>query len=165
MLPGIGKMKKQIEAAGIDDKVFKRQQALISSMTRQERRNPKILNAKRKQRVAAGSGTSVQDLNKLLKMHLQMADMMKRLGRAKGGLLGGLGAGLMNKMTGGALGGLPGMGGMPAGLSGQMGGGMPDLSKMNPQEMERMAREMGMGGGMPKLPGGISGLPGMGRKK
>jgi len=158
MLPGIGKMKKQIEAAGIDDAIFKRQQAMISSMTRQERRSPKILNAKRKQRVAAGSGTSVQDLNKLLKMHLQMADMMKRLGRGKGGLFGGLGAGLMNKMTGGAMGGLPGLGG-------GMAGGMPDLSRMNPQELERMAREMGMGGGLPKLPGGLPGLPGMGKKK
>jgi signal recognition particle subunit SRP54 len=57
MLPGIGKMKKQIEGANLDDKVFKRQGAIISSMTREERRNPKLLNASRKKRVAAGSGT------------------------------------------------------------------------------------------------------------
>jgi len=162
MLPGIGKMKKQMDAAGIDDSVFKRQQAIISSMTRQERKSPKLLNANRKKRVAAGSGTSVQEINKLLKMHLQMSDMMKKMGKGgmKGlmGSLGGMmgGGGMMGKM----------MGGMPGGMGGM--GGMPDLSKMDPKELERMAREMGMGGGgMPKLPGagGFPGLPGIGKKK
>jgi signal recognition particle subunit SRP54 len=165
MLPGVGKMKKQMDAAGIDDSVFKRQQAIISSMTRKERKSPKLLNANRKKRVAAGSGTSVQEINKLLKMHLQMSDMMKKMGKGgMKGLMGGLGGmmgggGMMGKMMGG--GGMPG-GGM---------GGMPDLSKMDPKELERMAREMGMGGGgMPKLPGlagggGFPGLPGIGKKK
>ena len=83
MMPGIGKMKKQIEAAGIDDSIFKRQQAIISSMTRQERKSPKILNASRKQRVAAGSGTTVQEINKLLKMHQQMGGMMKKMSKAE----------------------------------------------------------------------------------
>ncbi|MEZ5871376.1 MAG: signal recognition particle protein [Nitratireductor sp.] len=160
MLPGIGKMKKQIEAAGLDDKMFKRQQAIISSMTKHERRAPKVLNAKRKQRVASGSGTSVQEINKLLKMHLQMADMMKKMGRQKGGLMGGMGS---------MMGGLGGMGG----LGKMMGGGMPDLSKMDPAEIERLARQMGAGGpggqgapgSLPKLPGGLGGLPGFGKKK
>ncbi len=154
MLPGIGKMKKQIAEAGIDDSIFKRQQAIISSMTKQERKTPKLLNANRKRRVAAGSGTSVQEINKLLKMHLQMADMMKKMGK-KGGLMGAMGKGMMGKMLGGAGGapvGLPG--GMPGGLPGGMGGGgMPDLSNMDPKELERMAKQMGMGGSMPKLPG------------
>ena len=146
LLPGIGKMKKQIEAAGLDDSIFKRQQAIISSMTKKERKSPKILNANRKKRVAAGSGTSVQEVNKLLKMHIQMADMMKKMGK-KGGLMGAMGQGMMGKMMGGGMPSLPG--GMP-GLPG--GGAMPDLSNMDPKELERMAKQMGMGG-MPKLPG------------
>ncbi|MGI9400337.1 MAG: signal recognition particle protein [Rhizobiaceae bacterium] len=144
LLPGIGKMKKQIAESGLDDSIFKRQQAIISSMTRRERKTPKLLNANRKKRVAAGSGTSVQEINKLLKMHLQMADMMKKMGK-KGGLMGAMGQGMMGKMLGGG-------GGLPAGMPGGMGG-MPDLSNMDPKEMERMAKQMGMGGGMPKLPG------------
>ena len=85
-LPGIGKIKKQVDAANLDDKIFKRQGAIISSMTPKERRNPKILQATRKRRIAAGSGTTVQEINQLLKMHRQMADMMKVVGKGKGGL-------------------------------------------------------------------------------
>jgi signal recognition particle subunit SRP54 len=77
MLPGIGKVKKQLDAANLDESIFNRQQAIISSMTRAERKTPKLLNASRKKRIAAGSGTSVQDINKLVKMHRQMADMMR----------------------------------------------------------------------------------------
>ena len=65
MLPGIGKVKKQIDAANLDDRVLKRQRAIISSMTPKERRNPKILDGKRKRRIAAGSGTKPEDINKL----------------------------------------------------------------------------------------------------
>ena len=157
LLPGIGKMKKQIEAAGIDDSIFKRQQAIISSMTKRERKAPKLLNASRKKRVAAGSGTSVQEVNKLLKMHVQMAGMMKKMGKGKG-MMGGLGK--MMGMGGAMPAGMPG--GMPPGLGGGLPGGMggmPDLSNMDPKELERMAKQMGMGG-MPKLPG----LPG-GKKR
>src|SRR5208282_2739976 len=85
-LPGIGKIKKQIDAANLDDKILKRQGAIISSMTPKERRHPKILAASRKKRIAAGSGTTVEEVNKLLKMHRQMADMMKAIGKGKGGL-------------------------------------------------------------------------------
>ena len=85
-LPGLGKMKKQIDAANLDDKIIKRQGAIISSMTPKERRNPKVLQASRKRRIAAGSGTTVQEVNQLLKMHRQMADMMKTIGKGKGGL-------------------------------------------------------------------------------
>jgi signal recognition particle subunit SRP54 len=79
MLPGVGKMKDQLDNAKIDDKTLKRQEAIIGSMTRQERRNPKIILASRKRRIAAGSGTTVQDVNRLLKQHQQMNDMMKRV--------------------------------------------------------------------------------------
>ena len=156
MLPGIGKMKKQIEAAGIDDSIFKRQQAIISSMTKRERKSPKLLNASRKKRVASGSGTSVQEINKLLKMHRQMGDMMRKMGKGGlGGMMGGMGGGMMNKMMGGLGGGmggkLPGLGG---GMPGMGGEGMPDLSKMDPKELEEMAKQMGGIPGMPKLPGG-----------
>ena len=87
MMPGMGKMAKQAEAVGMDDKVFKRQIALIQSMTK-ERANPQILQASRKKRIAAGAGLEVSELNKLLKMHRQMSDMMKKLGKmGKGGML------------------------------------------------------------------------------
>ena len=73
MLPGMGKIKKQMEGLDLDNKVLKRQMAIIGSMTPYERRNPKLLDAKRKKRIAAGSGTKVEEINRLLKMHLQMA--------------------------------------------------------------------------------------------
>jgi signal recognition particle subunit SRP54 len=81
MLPGVGKMKKQLAQANIDEKILVRQEAIISSMTPAERRNPKIIHASRKQRIAKGSGTTVQDVNKLLKQHLEMSKMMKRVGK------------------------------------------------------------------------------------
>jgi signal recognition particle subunit SRP54 len=79
MLPGIGKMQKQIAEAKIDQKLLKRQQAIISSMTRQERRRPEIIKASRKQRIASGSGTTVSEVNKLLKQHQEMQRMMKQM--------------------------------------------------------------------------------------
>tara|TARA_R110002110_G_scaffold2547_1_gene11900 strand:- start:2300 stop:3847 length:1548 start_codon:yes stop_codon:yes gene_type:complete len=143
MLPGMGKMKKQMNAADLDDSVIKRQGAIISSMTKAERRNPKILNASRKKRVAAGSGTTVQEINRLLKMHRQMADMMKKM--AKGGMKG--------------LGGLLG-GGMP-----EMPADLPADMPTDPAEIQRLLGDQP--GGMPGLPsgsiaGGLPGLPGMG---
>lgn len=103
MLPGVGKMKKQIADANIDDKMISHQEAVILSMTPQERRNPKLLNAKRRKRIAAGSGTSVQEVNKVLKQHKQMSTMMKKMGKlgAKG-MMGG-----MPPMPGGP--GMPGL--------------------------------------------------------
>src|SRR6202166_3420709 len=90
MLPGVAKMKTQIANAGIDDKVLKRQVAIVDSMTPKERRNPDILKASRKKRIAAGSGTTPEAINKLLKMHRGMADMMKAMGSGKRGPLAGL---------------------------------------------------------------------------
>src|SRR5438270_11426000 len=73
MIPGIAKMKKEIASANLDDRVVKRQIAIIDSMTAKERRQPDILKASRKKRIAAGSGTKVEDINRLLKMHRTMA--------------------------------------------------------------------------------------------
>jgi len=105
MLPGIGKMKKQLDQANIDPNLLKRQEAIILSMTPKERRNPKIIHASRKKRIAGGSGSSVQDINKLLKQWMEMSKMMKRMGKmAKKG-----------KMPGGMPPGFPPGGGMPPG--------------------------------------------------
>ncbi len=90
MIPGIAKVKKQLADAKVDDKVIARQEAIILSMTPKERRNPKVLNASRRRRIAAGSGSTVADVNRLLKQHQQMSAMMKKVGKlGKRGLLGG----------------------------------------------------------------------------
>jgi signal recognition particle subunit SRP54 len=83
-LPGVQKMQKQLDQANIDERMIGRQCAIIDSMTPKERRNADLLNASRKRRIAAGSGTSVQDINRLLKQHKQMQDMMKRMKKAGG---------------------------------------------------------------------------------
>jgi signal recognition particle subunit SRP54 len=142
MLPGIGKVKKQLDAANLDDRILKRQQAMIGSMTKAERKNPKLLNASRKKRVASGSGTSVQDINRLVKMHRQMADMMKAMGK-KRGMLGQLfGGGPPPEMPVDPASGLP-QGGLPP----LPPGGFPGLPGNFP----------GLPGGLPR---GLPGLPG-----
>jgi signal recognition particle subunit SRP54 len=83
MLPGVGKIKDQIAAAGLDDKILTRQEAIIQSMTKQERADPDVINGSRRKRIAAGAGVDVSEVNKLLKMHRQMADMMKKMGKGK----------------------------------------------------------------------------------
>src|SRR5260221_9912401 len=129
MLPGVGKIKEQMAAANLDDRVIKRQRAIILSMTGQERRNPDILKASRKKRIASGSGTRVEDVNRLLKQHRQMADMMKAMGGANK-------RGPMGKM---------------ASMLG-LGGGMPMPSA---EEIAAMQKQIGGGaGGGPKLPAG-----------
>ena len=88
MLPGIGKVQKQMAEAKIDQKLLRRQQAIISSMTKEERRRPELIKASRKQRIASGSGTSVSDVNKLLKQHMEMQRMMKQMSKlGKKGLM------------------------------------------------------------------------------
>jgi signal recognition particle subunit SRP54 len=141
LMPGMGKMSKQLDDAGFDDKVLRRQIALIDSMTRAERRNPALLQASRKRRIAAGAGLEVQELNRLIKMHRQMADVMKKMG----------GKGLKGLMRGGGLGALLGGrgGGMPAGMpSGPAGGPFGASPGTLPPGLD--------------LPGNLSGL---GRKK
>ncbi|MDH7798241.1 MULTISPECIES: signal recognition particle protein [unclassified Beijerinckia] len=146
MLPGIAKMKDQI-ASRIDDKMIKRQRAIILSMTRAERRNPDVLKASRKKRIAAGAGMKVEDVNRLLKQHRQMADMMKAMGGANK-------RGPMGKMA--QMFGLGGGGGMPspeqmAELQKQMGGAAPQLPEKPPP---------GLTSGGPLLPNGLPGLGG-----
>jgi signal recognition particle subunit SRP54 len=94
LLPGVGKIQKQLENAKIDERMIRRQQAIISSMTRQERRRPEIIKASRKQRIALGAGASVQEVNRLLKQHLEMARMVKQMGKLgqKGLMRHGIGA-------------------------------------------------------------------------
>ena len=98
MLPGVGKIKGQLDAAGLDDKILTRQEAIIQSMTKTERVDPDSINGSRRKRIAAGAGVEVSEVNKLLKMHRQMADMMKKMGK------------------GGRMPTMPGMGAMPGGL-------------------------------------------------
>src|SRR3984957_12880990 len=81
MLPGVGKVKDQLAAAGFDDKLLKRQESIILSMTKVERAKPDVINGSRRQRIASGAGVEVSEVNKLLKMHRQMADMMKKIGK------------------------------------------------------------------------------------
>ncbi len=94
MLPGMGQMKKQLEGANLDQSMLKRQAAIISSMTPKERKTPEILKASRKKRIAAGSGVTVQEVNKLLKNFDDMSAMMKRMNKLgqKGLMRGGLSA-------------------------------------------------------------------------
>ena len=113
LIPGMGKFKAQIDAAKIDDKVFKRQEAIILSMTPRERRNPDIIKASRKKRIADGCGLTVQEVNKLLKQYDQMADMMKKVKKmGKRGLFGGLPGGFGGGF--GGTGGFPPFGGFPS---------------------------------------------------
>ena len=158
LLPGVAKMKAQMADANIDDRMIARQEAIISSMTKAERKKPDLLNASRKKRVAAGAGVEVQEINRLLKQHRQMADMVKSLSRG--------GRGNMQKMAammgGMGMGGMPGMGGAPSmdRLKALGGGRMPEPS---PEEMKALQdRLAGMGGG--QLPGGLPGLPGLPKK-
>ena len=90
MMPGMGKLSKQLDDTNFDDLIVRQQIALIQSMTRRERLMPTILQASRKKRIAQGSGLEVSELNKLLKMQRQMSDMMKKMGKQGGrGMLKG----------------------------------------------------------------------------
>ena len=108
MLPGLSKFKSQIEEAGIGDNLIKKQEAIILSMTKGERRNPDIIKASRKKRIAAGAGVEVHEVNKLLKQYEQMSTMMKKMGK-----LGGMGA-LSSLMKNNPFGGK-----LPGGMSGK----------------------------------------------
>jgi len=165
MMPGMGKIKNQLAERNLDDGVLKRQMAIIDSMTPGERKHPDILKASRKKRVASGAGTKVEEVNKLLKMHRTMADLMKAMGggKARGPMAGlaqmmGFGGGMPSaeelakfaeNMPGGMPGaGVPGAGGLPPKMPGGPGfPGFPGLGKFP-----------GLGGPPP-------GLPGLGKKK
>ncbi len=141
MMPGMSKMAKAAEDAGMNDKMIRRQIALINSMTRKERANPDILQASRKKRIAEGAGLEVSELNRLLKMQKQMGDTMKKLGKMKGGMLKQAMRAMMGK-----------------------GGGLPDMANADPAQMAEATKMLqdpkGLGGqlGGMGLPSGLSGL-------
>jgi signal recognition particle subunit SRP54 len=144
MMPGVAKMKNQMANMNIDDGLLKRQKAVIDSMTPKERRNPDILKASRKRRIAAGSGAKVEEINRLLKMHRQMADVMKQIGRGKGG-------------------------GMLAGLGNMLGMGAGGAQMPSPEEIQKLAGKMPDAGKLPaqfpgltNMPSKFPGLPGLG---
>ncbi len=183
LLPGVKNIKKQIAESGITDKVFKRQEAIITSMTPSERKKPEVLNASRKRRIASGSGVDVAEVNRLLKQHRQMADTFKMLSRGGGKNmmrmaqamgLGGAGMG----GPGGGMPGLPKGVTPPAGMMGGLGGagGGLDLNMLKalgggklPQGSD--AQLGGQAGGLPDLGGldlsklGLGGMPGFPKKK
>ena len=152
MLPGVQKMKGQIAEAGLNDKAIRRQKAIISSMTRAERKKPDILAASRKRRIAAGAGVDVAEVNRLLKQHRQMADAFKMMSKGGGrgfaqmaGMLGlGGGDARLKNLGGGkmaapdpeqikqALQGMPGMGGPAAGANPPSLPGLPGLGGGSP---------------------------------
>ena len=135
MIPGMKKAQQAMASGAVDERLLLRMDAMITSMTPKERTKPELINAKRKIRIAKGSGTSVQDVNKLLKMHLEMSTAMKKLKK-----MGGI-KGLMSMLGGGGGGqGGGGAGGL-GGLGNALGG--PDLGNL-------------LGGG------GKGGLPGLG---
>jgi signal recognition particle subunit SRP54 len=123
MLPGMKKAQSAMAASGVDNRILVHMDAMIGSMTPKERSRPELMNAKRKIRVAKGSGTTVQEVNKLLKMHQEMAGAMKKI-RKMGGL-GKLGALFGGGGMGGLMGGGGEPGGAPPGLPGLPGGGAP----------------------------------------
>ncbi len=141
LLPGVQKIKAQMAEANINDKAIKRQEAIITSMTRAERKKPDLLNASRKRRVAKGAGVDVAEINRLLKQHRQMADAFKMLSRD-----GGKGLSRMAGMLG-------------------MGGGGADMARLKAMGGGKLAPPQqpsalpGLGGGAPTPP---SGLPGLG---
>jgi signal recognition particle subunit SRP54 len=140
MLPGAQAAKKAMESGAVSDKAVTRQIAVIQSMTKKERAKPDLLNASRRKRIAAGAGVDVADVNKVIKMHRSMADMVKAMG--KGGMKG-----LMGKM------------------GGMFGGKMPPMDPAAMQALGQKAAGSGLGGSaLPGLgnstPAGLPGLPG-----
>ena len=168
MMPGVARMKDQLAESGMNDKTLKRQHAIITSMTPMERRSPKVLDARRKRRIAAGSGTKVEEVNRLLKQHRQMADLMKMMGKNPS---------MLKKMAGAMGMAGPGMG-MGAPSEAEMARMQADLAKLDPKALEQLPPELkalipkgpspALGAsaatakplGLPGLGGG--GLPGLG---
>ena len=141
MLPGIGKLQKQMEAHNFDDKVIAKQEAIIYSMTKKERSNVGLLNASRRKRIASGSGSSVHEVNRLVKQQQDMARMMKKVGK-----VGGMGA-LKN---------------MFSGLGGNSESNMPNGMPGSIEEMQKMMGKLPIGGSSNKFSG--MGLPGFSGK-
>jgi len=192
MLPGLGKISSQLTEAGMDDGMLLKQEAILSSMTKQEKRKPALLNASRKRRIANGSGTTAQDVNKLLKQFQQMQKMMKKVQKmGMGGMMkamrGMMGGKNMDDMMGSMAGGdmspemLEGLSQDPkmAKMMEDMQSGMgDDAASANPlganpfnmggdmgglSDIQKLLSESGMGGSMGGGP--LGGLPARGGKK
>jgi signal recognition particle subunit SRP54 len=142
MLPGVQKIKNQINEAALDDRQIHRQIGIIRSMTKTERAKPDLINGKRRARIAKGAGVDVAEVNRLLKMHRNMADMAKRMGKGKSPIPG-----------------MPNMPGMPGG----MGGGMPSPDALKQLGADGKLPGLNPATGMPGLPG-LPGLPGSDKK-
>jgi signal recognition particle subunit SRP54 len=135
MLPGVQKMKNQISDAQLDDRQIHRQIGIIRSMTKQERQKPDLINGRRRARIAKGAGVEVVEVNRLLKMHRNMADMAKAMGKGK----------------------------MPFGMPGA-GGGMPNPEALKQLGSGKALPGLNPQSGFPGLPGGLPGLPGSNKK-
>jgi signal recognition particle subunit SRP54 len=143
MLPGLGKMAGQIDESKMSESVVKRQEAIILSMTKEERTKPQLLNASRRKRIAAGAGLTVQDVNKLCKQQADMQTMMKRIKKMGMGKMMGMMKGMMGADDAALL---------DAKIAEEAAGG----NTLGPNPFA------GMGGGLPGLSGGLPGLPGLG---
>lgn len=151
MLPGLGKMASQLEGANIDDSMMKKQEAIILSMTPAERTKPELLNAKRKQRIAAGSGTTVQDVNRLYKQLQQMQTVMKRMRKMGMGKM----MGMMQNMMGGKDAEMLAQSMDPEMLA-------KDMAKLGQDNNDPLGPNPFRQGGLPPGLGGMGGIGGMG---
>jgi signal recognition particle subunit SRP54 len=134
MLPGVQKLKGQISDAQLDDKQVRRQIGIIRSMTPAERQRPDLINGRRRARIARGAGVEVVEVNRLLKLHRNMADMAKAMGKGQ----------------------------LPFGMGGR--GGMPSPEQLKQLGGGRLPPGLNPSGGLPGLPGGLPGLPGSNKK-
>ncbi|MES2754450.1 MAG: signal recognition particle protein [Pseudomonadota bacterium] len=139
MIPGMKKAQAAMASGAVDERILLRMDAMITSMTPKERGKPELISAKRKIRVAKGSGTTVQDVNKLLKMHQEMSTAMKRIKK---------------------MGGLKGLMGMLGGMGGKGGGGLGGLGNSGTPDLGDIMSKLGGPGGLPGMPGSAMLPPG-----
>jgi signal recognition particle subunit SRP54 len=157
MLPGAQAAKKAMESGAVSDKAVTRQIAVIQSMTKKERAKPDLLNASRRKRIAAGAGVDVADVNKVIKMHRSMADMVKAMG--KGGMKGMMGK--MGAMFGGKMPPMDPAAMQALGQKAAASGGLPGLGNSKPQGIQGLPGLPGNSLGGSQNTGGFSGLPGL----
>ena len=143
MIPGMGALRNKLGDMAAPEKDMSRTEAIINSMTKQERSNPKIISGSRRQRIAKGSGTTLQDVNLMLRLFEQMREMMKRMAGGLGGAAPGMGSampGLGNRL-GGGFGGMPGMPGMGGGFGGSAPSKIDKKKKQQERKRERQNKK------------------------